>query len=480
MDRSNKRAVMTLLAAILAVGVGSDFLGARAAGPTWSSAGNLATARLGFTTTVLKDGKVLVVGGLGQERILASAELYDPSTNTWSSGGSMATARTSHTATLLPNGRVLVVGGYRSESNHYLPLKSAEVYDPAANQWSSAPDMGVARMDHVATALSDGEVLVVGGETTPLGNPVRTIGINLAEIYDGKAWKDVVEPDLLGSLTSATLLSDGRVLVLPAFQIFDPRSGSWSLSATAATVSGGSQPVLLPDGRVLIAGGAKSQTWPVTGPIPLNTAALYDPSRNAWLKAASMATPRLAPQAILLKDGRVLVVGGAVATATEIYDPDTDSWSPGDLLPDNRSGFTAVQLPLGHILIIGGTMPGDSTMLPSAEISIPIGTDFRVPRSVLSLLFIVFVASALLLVVRFSSRMLPETMKQPLRYAQWFLTCLIAYALTQRLAFVVSHALIPSIVLGFVSVFFLSRFFRKRWGKDFRGQPATIPQNRAA
>lgn len=471
---------MTLLAVVLAVGVGSDLQGTRAAGPIWSSAGNLATARLAFTATVLKDGKVLVVGGFGQDRLLASAELYDPATNTWSSAGSMASSRASHTATLLPNGRVLVVGGYDSESNHIVPLKSAEVYDPAANQWSSAPDMGVARMGHVATALSDGEVLVVGGETTPFGNPVQTIGLNLAEVYDGKTWKDLAEPDRLGSLTSATLLGDGRVLVLPAFQIFDPRSGSWSRSTTANTVSGGSLPVLLPDGRVFIAGGAKSQTWPVTGPIPLKTAALYDPSRNAWLKAAGMVTPRLEPQAILLKDGRVLVVGGAVATSTEIYDPDTDSWSPGDPLPDGRTGFTAVQLPLGHILIIGGYMPGDSTMLTSAELSAPIGTEFRVARSVLSLLFIVFLATALLLAVRFSSRMLPRSMKQPVRYAQWFLTCLIAYALTQRLAFVVSHALIPSIVMGFISVFFLSRFFRKRWGKHFRGQPARTPVDRAA
>src|SRR5437870_13920074 len=75
----------------------------------WEYTGNLKTARFHHTSTLLPDGRVLVVGGKDRSA-LASAELYDPATGTWSDTGSLNTARDSHTATLLPNGMVLVAG----------------------------------------------------------------------------------------------------------------------------------------------------------------------------------------------------------------------------------------------------------------------------------------------------------------------------------------------------------------------------------
>jgi N-acetylneuraminic acid mutarotase len=78
---------------------------------SWTRTGNMNVGRIAFTGTLLRDGRVLVVGGNSLGGVQASAELYDPSTGRWASTGSPRTPRRDHTATLLPNGTVLVAGG---------------------------------------------------------------------------------------------------------------------------------------------------------------------------------------------------------------------------------------------------------------------------------------------------------------------------------------------------------------------------------
>src|SRR4029077_8383643 len=127
---------------------------------TWSATGNLANDRFNHTATLLRNGKVLVVGGAGNGE--TRAELYDPASGRWTATGKPNIERHFHTATLLSDGRVLVAGGYDDTITHN-PTTSAELYDPATGAWTSAGSLADARAYHTAALLPNGEVLVAGG-----------------------------------------------------------------------------------------------------------------------------------------------------------------------------------------------------------------------------------------------------------------------------------------------------------------------------
>src|SRR5581483_6473848 len=123
-------------------------------------ASSMNVGRVSHTATLLQNGKVLVTGGrsgygppppggVDQTPIIeGSAELYDPTTDTWTPTGSMITAREMHAALLLTNGEVLVVGGQNfvimTVGDYEYPavqhLYSAEIYDPVTEAWRPAAD----------------------------------------------------------------------------------------------------------------------------------------------------------------------------------------------------------------------------------------------------------------------------------------------------------------------------------------------------
>jgi hypothetical protein len=99
---------------------------------------------------------VLVAGGANDNfQVQNTAEIYDPVSGTWSNTGSMATPRTSVSAVLLTNGLVLVAGGNSTAS--------AELYDPVAKTWSPAATMNSVRQQFPLLLLPNGEALAAGG-----------------------------------------------------------------------------------------------------------------------------------------------------------------------------------------------------------------------------------------------------------------------------------------------------------------------------
>jgi hypothetical protein len=119
----------------------------------------LTHARAGATASVLSDGEILLVGGVGSDsQPLASAELFNPITRT-TTVYSMAAARSGHTATVMEDGRVLVAGGRDAGGN---ALSSVELFATGVG-FVTERSMTTARADHRAVPLCDGTVLLIGG-----------------------------------------------------------------------------------------------------------------------------------------------------------------------------------------------------------------------------------------------------------------------------------------------------------------------------
>ena len=330
----------------------------------WSTAASLATGREEHTATLLPNGKVLVAGGTdGRGKVLASAELYDPVRNRWTSAGSMAATRIDQTATLLPSGKVLVAGGvvlpYPAPS-----LASAELYDPSTNAWSMAAPMIESRTRQTATLLPDGRVLVVGGQRFDLHDgglfPGRPTD---GEIYDPKAnrWSSTTPMGASRLAQTATQLPDGRILVtgglddngvpLKSTEIYDAPQDRWISAAPMAIARSGHMATLMANGDVLVAAGLGEEPSRLT--ISLTSAEIYDPRTNLWVSVASMAEFRVAVTATLLRSGMVLVVGASGQSRAELYDPAQDRWFRTGPSMD-RYQHTATRLPNGKVLIVGG------------------------------------------------------------------------------------------------------------------------------
>ena len=293
--------------------------------PSWALTGSMAAARSGGTATLLRDGKVLVVGGSGDSRgsdvSLASAELYDPGTRTWTSTGSMVSRRRGHTATLLPDGKVLVAGGDDCCTGAMVgTLASAELYDPVTGTWTATGSMTVGRGGHTATLLPDGKVLVAGG---------------------------------------------GKPFPVASAELYDPVTGTWTATGSMGMPRMGHTATLLSNGRVLVAGGQNGDAS------VLASAELYDQESGTWIATGNMTKPRLRHTATLLSDGTVLVAGGRPDTSSERYSPDTGTWVATGSMVAPRTLLTATLLADGDVLVTGGLPggnPGEGAALASAEL----------------------------------------------------------------------------------------------------------------
>lgn len=137
----------------------------------------------------------------------------------------------------------------------------------------------------------------------------------------------------------------------------DPVHGNWTMAPGMLAPLTSHQAVVLHDGRILVIGGEPLPGWPVPW------VQLYDPSTGSWSAATSMHTARIGESATVLHDGRVLVVGGLGAKlkdldSAEIFDPRTGVWHVLPRLTQTRFSQSASLLPDGRVLLVGGIADG--------------------------------------------------------------------------------------------------------------------------
>ena len=366
---ARSRVFTSLIVLILGAFIGLSAVPSLAAGSgTWTLTGSMHVAREDATATLLQNGQVLVVGSES-----SSAELYNPATGSWTTTGSMHTPHNAASATLLPSGQVLVAGGSDSSG----PLASAELYNPATGTWTLTGSMHTARYQHNATLLSNGQVLVAGGYNENVSSPFLTS----AELYNPSTgtWT------LTGSMHTAriydtmTLLTDGQVLVtggynttstiniLASAELYNPATGKWQLVGSMHTARTGHAAALLASGQVLVAAGESSSSF-------LTSAELYNPSTGKWTLTGSLHAARDQHTATLLSSGQVLVAGGQNGTIfiadAELYSPSTGKWTVTGSLHTPRIEHTTTLLPNGLVLVAGG-LDSNYNYLASAELYTP-------------------------------------------------------------------------------------------------------------
>jgi hypothetical protein len=248
----------------------------------------LAVRRVAYTATQLADGRILIAGGVpglkGDE--LATAEVWDPVAGSVEPTGSLSFARAGAAETLLTDGRVLIVGG-GVRSDGAMPPDEAEIWDPASGTFSTA-------FSHEFGPVSWG-----GRERAVF----------------------------------AVTLRDGRVLILDdvGAHVWDPGASTVSAAGTYQESRRQSAVTLLADGRVLVAGGSHED--PGDGSVATASTEIWDPSTLGFEPGPDLLAARAGHTATLLPDGGVLIVGGASTAglsldalgSAELWEPATVS-----------------------------------------------------------------------------------------------------------------------------------------------------------
>lgn len=333
---------------------------------TYTATGSMASARYYHTATLLNDGKVLIVGGLlgGGAGTISSAELYDPTSGAFTSGGTMKFGRYGHTATLLDDGTVLITGGSNGS-----PSNTAELYTPpemagnSTGSWTQVANMTAGRSYHTATLLSNGDVLLTGGEGT-------SGVLASAEIYvpSSRGFVATSNMSYARAYHTATALPDGSVAIIGGFgssgdvaviERFYPgsgNSGTFYTSSSLLTARDSHTATLLPSGAVLIAGGESSTT------VGLTSAELYFGSSVS--SAGTMAAGTVMQASTLLPNGQILVAGGYNAASgpiasSQVYDP-LFSIPMGGIVSPRVTSHTASLLSSGQVLVAGGYGPSSA------------------------------------------------------------------------------------------------------------------------
>ena len=301
------------------------------------------------------------------------------SPGTFTTTGAMAASRVQHAATLLATGKVLITGGVQDSV-----LASAELYDPSSGTFSPTGSLTTPRGGHTATLLANGRVLITGGFPALGAAP----GLASAEVYDPALGVFTRTGDMAQARAyhAATLLANGKVLIaggwpnstqiwdptrIPDAELYDAVTGTFTPAGVFPFIA--SQVTLLNDGNALVQG---------TSADGKAAAALDDPATAAFAPTGQPVVSLAPLETTMLTNGRVLNAAfddcGWPTDAAELYDPSTGAFT-AEKLTAPRRGASATLLSNGTVLIAGGGVSGSGWLVGAtsgAELYDPVMNTF--------------------------------------------------------------------------------------------------------
>jgi hypothetical protein len=267
---------------------------------------------------MLPDGRQLVVGGFATaEYGIKDANIFNPATGSWTRVADMHHARWYPSATTLADGRVLVLGGAISPGVY---ADVPEVYDPATNTWTELANARLNVGEYPLTyLLPDGKVFLVAARSAQS----RTLDVN-AQVWStvgaAPVWTGSAATYRPGQILATGGGTNNADPVIRDAAVIDMTAGTpaWRTVAPMAYPRFQHNLITLPDGKVLAVGGSTQYSLVSTsGILP---AELWDPATEGWATMAAMQQPRMYHSAaLLLPDGRVLVAGGGRAAPAADY-----------------------------------------------------------------------------------------------------------------------------------------------------------------
>jgi hypothetical protein len=335
--------------------------------------------------TPLQDGRVLIAGGTTVPdqpgKALNTGVLFSregASGKVDAPANAMSTPRWRCSATTLLDGRAIVVGGPADAPAACVnnTCKSADLFDPVTNVFAAAKGlMSESRTFAWSVLMVDGRVMV-----TSDGSPTVDVYDPASDAFTQVA---LIKPHYLGQ--RIVRLRDGRVMVLggdgcdgvhpcgPAqadAELFDPKTGKFTLAAPMKQGRSQFTAHVLPDGRVLVLGGASISAGGVH--VPLDQIEAYDPKADTWtVMPYKLSTGRTWHASALVRDGTVLVMGGYnhdgkcdVTNTVDVVDPVKAAVSPFDTLTNGNTEWNAVTMLDGSVVAVGGGACGATQAFP--------------------------------------------------------------------------------------------------------------------
>lgn len=312
--------------------------------------------RAAHTATLLKDGRVLIAGGIvedgsGNELPLTNSEIYNPETNQFNKISGLVEQHCNHSASLLESGEVLIIAGWKTGARS----DAIEIFNPETNTFRLATRLEKPLQAHNAVLLNDGKVLIVGGNFSESDYAMN------AYLYDYKT-NSLTKTGKLnyGRMAfTATLLKNGNVLiaggrnengVLNKAEIYNSATGEFELKGDLKTNRYKHGASVMENGNVILIGGSDKNDW--NG--KYKSAEVYDAELGEFTELIEMNAERFKLQegVVMLADGNILAGGGN--KVVEIFNPAANKFITAGEIDDVNYYTCLTLLRNGNVLITGG------------------------------------------------------------------------------------------------------------------------------